>query len=56
MVDGVKVARELVAKRFPEARAAWLGGSVAPLTAEVDTILAPYGGRLFAGFHLAGAT
>ena len=29
MEDGVKVARELVAERFPEARAAWLGGSVA---------------------------
>ncbi|MVU78844.1 nucleotidyltransferase domain-containing protein [Nocardia sp. ET3-3] len=28
-VDGIDVARQLVRERFPEARAAWLGGSVA---------------------------
>jgi hypothetical protein len=40
---GERVASELVAQRFPNARAAWLGGSVAR-----------YGGPLFAGFQLAG--
>lgn len=29
-------------------------GKTEPLTAQVDTILAAYGGRLFAGFQLAG--
>src|SRR5437879_12140323 len=31
--DGVSVARRLVESRFPDARAAWLGGSVAAGTA-----------------------
>lgn len=45
-VDGVTAARDLVAQRFPEARAAWLGGSVvagtATDTSDLDvTVLLP---------------
>lgn len=45
-MDGVTAARDLVAERFPEARAAWLGGSVvagtATGTSDLDvTVLLP---------------
>jgi predicted nucleotidyltransferase len=61
---GEQVASELVAQRFPDARAAWLGGSVAPGTAtstsdlDITVLLAgppaPMRESLFAGFQLAG--
>jgi predicted nucleotidyltransferase len=42
------------ASALPAAVRSAVQGDIAPLTAQVDTILAPYGGRLFAGFQLAG--
>lgn len=40
---------------LPAALRAATTGDVAPLTAVVDKILAPYGGRLFEGFRLTGS-
>ncbi|HEU4948859.1 MAG TPA: nucleotidyltransferase domain-containing protein [Kribbella sp.] len=44
------------ASALPDGLRAAASGDTGPLVHEVDEILAPYGGRLFAGFRLAGDT